>query len=741
MGNNNIFQMSQELRQQINWINAILLGDKNSTVNINGVVKPSISKDIDMHWSELRSMVQGRLTFETFSLLQSSGSPSQAVLAEVWNDSTDDKNGVYGWNGSQWIKSPYDSYRHVLSIIDVLTIDLSDLTQEQYRQWFKNGISGGSNKSIDVTFRGGLNPDDQIISATTDEDGHMLEGYNNAGEKIQATPLRCLADVLLAFAAINSGEYNYAFSVPDENNNVSFGVDKDGNTLANTLLLFQSLLMPGGDIDSGEYNYDFAIADEDGSVIFGIQNGKVVLALSDTTSRSGDAINLSRSIIEQHQLNTTSCRNYFDLNHLITYGQSLSTGQEGWPRLSKTAFYGNVMIGKSVRPQPKSSDYYPIGSVDFMPLVASVSSGNGVLSDSDVALLPVGSQNSGETPSEGWANMAKRLHNQHYCQLNDPRTFIASNNGWGGLKISELSKGHSNGVYARNIACIRTAKRLAEEQNKTYGVTGLLWMQGEYDYLSDKNGDYTRDDYYAALSKLRNDLLTDIRAITGQNDDPAFFVYQPGPGYVRDDHDLGVGMALWDMTLHDNCFLVGPVYPVTDKGGHLDSNGYRWYGNQVAKVYHHVVTLGRQWKPLSPTNVALLDDRILIDYHVPQPPIQFINPYARNSIKKCPNFGFYVTDEAGSVPISSVKIVSQTQIEIKLYRQPVGNGQLWYANQRDNGGYGHVCDSDTTLAHDHYEYELNAGFYPSANIPELVGKPYPLNNWSISFCLPLNWSC
>jgi len=30
--------------------------------------------------------------------------------------------------------------------------------------------------------------------------------------------------------------------------------------------------------------------------------------------------------------------------------------------------------------------------------------------------------------------------------------------------------------------------------------------------------------------------------------------------------------------------------------------------------------------------------------------------------------------------------------------------------------------------------------YAAANIPALVGKNYPLHNWCVAFCLPLNYT-
>ena len=555
----------------------------------------------------------------------------------------------------------------------------------------KQIINFNENTGIALVEKGNLSQDVILLSAVTDEYGNMLESWTDEGEKIQTTPLILLEDIT---------------------------IEKN--------------------IFGSNWNYDFAVVDHNNNVAFGVVNGDVVGSVVATEKQTVDN-NIFLSLNTKTSIHLVPCRNVFDWNHLITYGQSLSTGQESWPRLSKTSLYGNMMIGDSVRPKG-GTNFIPYGEEFVLkPHIATVADG-GLLSDIEVADLPRGNQSNGETVSEGWANMAKFLHNDHLLKANDERVFISSNNGLGGKLISELSKGSSTGIYNRNIDCITKIKKLSENEGKTYGVTGLLWMQGEYDYLDKPGGAASREAYLHLLTKLREDLCLDIKSITGQPREPAFFVYQPGPQYVRDSHKLGVGMALWDITnQHNNAYMVGPVYPVTDKGGHLDANGQRWYGNQVAKVYHRVVTLGQDWKPLSPIKITTKKNKITIQYYVPEPPLRFGKPYKNSNAIDLKNKGFYVTDDSGKIAITGVDISNSTKITITIAREIIGEGKIWYANQQENAGFGNIMDSDTFLAHDKYQYEENVGFYPEANITELLNKPYPLNNWSISFCLPVNW--
>lgn len=106
---NNFFELIERQSQNVDWLNQILKGGDATTVIIDGVEKPSISKDIADKWLPIAAMVQGRQAYETKALLDASGEPpADKPMAEVWNDPTDDNNGLYGWAGTQWTKSPYD---------------------------------------------------------------------------------------------------------------------------------------------------------------------------------------------------------------------------------------------------------------------------------------------------------------------------------------------------------------------------------------------------------------------------------------------------------------------------------------------------------------------------------------------------------------------------------------------------------------------------------------------------------
>lgn len=108
------FDLVASLQASIDDLDLILSGGDSETVNVNGVNKDSISKAIKDKFSALSSMMQGRLSFATNANMTEDTSQPSNKLAEVWNDSVPGNNGLYGWTGTQWLKSTYS----IKSVID-----------------------------------------------------------------------------------------------------------------------------------------------------------------------------------------------------------------------------------------------------------------------------------------------------------------------------------------------------------------------------------------------------------------------------------------------------------------------------------------------------------------------------------------------------------------------------------------------------------------------------------------------
>lgn len=568
-----------------------------------------------------------------------------------------------------------------------------------------------------------------------------------------AATLSQAADATLKKTAGNEAMAALVYAVLDTADRAAFGLNDAGDFVTSVLQAIEKLTLGGAAADQvelrgGEYNYELAIVDSAENVVWGVKGGarqEQANASSSETLADRNQRNLALALGVKGAINTVTERNVHRYNHLLMYGQSLSTGQEGWPALSKVARHGNLMLGSCVRPFSASgAPFTPLGSATLQPLVAGVQpqGGGALLSEAEVAALAPGNGAHGETPCEGLANFAKRLHNDYVLAANDTaRLFVTTNNGVAGQTIEALSKGAAANYYQRITDAVSIIKGIANGEGVSYGVTGLFFMQGEFNYQAAFGGATDQAAYKAKLVQLRADINNDVVVLTGQARPPAFLLYQTGGSFTRDDVLLSIGMAQWEFARENaGCYLAGPVYPYTDKGGHMDPNGYRWYGNLLAKVFHRVVTLGQGWKPLSPVKVQTSGTSLVIDFHAPEPPLVWDLPYVVGTAQDYPAKGFRVTDDTGAIVITGATIVADTIVRLDLARVPGANAHVWYADQTTHGGNGCLRDSDVTVAYDSYEYAAGTGQYASANIPALVGKPYPMHNWCIAFRLPVTWS-
>ncbi|NOM27295.1 hypothetical protein [Klebsiella pneumoniae] len=424
----------------------------------------------------------------------------------------------------------------------------------------------------------------------------------------------------------------------------------------------------------------------------------------------------------------------FALSMIIWYGQSLSTNQEGYPALSKTPYsnLGNLMLGNSPRPNTRTgAGFTPVGSAILNPLKAVVQSGDGsyVMSDAAVAALPAGSGNEGEGAVAA-VNMLRTLFLRQAALLTDPsRLLVLASCGVNGRTVEALSKGADPELYNRIREAVSKIKAIADGESKTFGIGAFCFLQGEWNYNPGYGGDYTREGYKAKVRQLYSDVIADF--CSGQRP-PAMFTYQTGGTYTIDTYELAIGMAQLDMaTEGGNIYGVCPSYPFPNKdSGHLTSNGYRWMDMFFGKVMFRVLVLGEGWEPLHCTGVEVQDDYALLNYAVPYPPLQWGTPYDGRTAKTYADKGFRATDANGALDITAAEIVADTVVKLTFSRRVSGKIKIWYADKTSHNGNGCLKDSDPFLATENYVYTAGSGQYADENIPELVDKPYPLENWA-----------
>ena len=427
----------------------------------------------------------------------------------------------------------------------------------------------------------------------------------------------------------------------------------------------------------------------------------------------------------------------WDYNLFVMNGQSLALGTECWPAKSTTSRADILMLGAAVHSRHWIARVFaPIDHAELVPMTAVVTSDvdGRILSADEVAALPAGSLACGESPLEGALKMGRlsMLASQPWLRTED-RVFVGINSAITGLPIEQLSRGHEERFFDITSDAVRQTKTKVPSQ-RSFGVAALFFLQGEFNYIEFQGATSDKDRYKQLLATLYDDFWAEcVSAITLQDVAPPIITYQTGGRYTN--NTVSIGQAQLELALErPGWFLAAPSYPVTDKHGHLDANGSRWLGTQLGKVWHRVAVQGLNWRPLSPVRAVARDRQIVIAFHVPCPPLQFRPCYVGHAETLFPSRGFVVVDDAGVVPCT-VSLAGSATVLLDAERPLSGPVLVYYARKDPTNGAGNLCDSDATIAPDPYEYVEGSGDYPSANIPGLVGRPYPLWNWCVAFAL------
>lgn len=442
------------------------------------------------------------------------------------------------------------------------------------------------------------------------------------------------------------------------------------------------------------------------------------------------------SIIFMCSLFTSNAQNY---EHFIIYGQSLSTGHQSWPPLSTENVEGNYMIGTQVW-----SNFGNARLTRLKPLVSKIA-------DSDVTWAKTRSANMCcENSLVGAVNHIR-------LKTNNTNPFIASSCGFGGTTIEELSKEfYKTSHYAEYTKLLNTALPFTQH------CSAIVFMQGEYNYLvpSGNSGltegsrpTNNKNEYKNLLLILKNNMQNDVMLKYSQTDRPLFVVYQAGVQYTK-GKELTIGMAQLEASNeNEDIICAGPVYPMTDRGGHLDPNGYRWYGEMLGKAYYQTKYLNKPFVPLQPLEISRTDNpkELKIKFYVPHLPLvldELIVP-------KQSNFGFELFHNNVLTTILNVRI-EQDAVILTSTTNLTGAIEVAYAGEKFAGN-GNLRDSDPYQAFFNYldldkkngdnsfvfdrdasETTLRPDYEPKDQDGIIYDKPYPLYNFSVAFYYKLN---
>ncbi|WP_191569532.1 hypothetical protein [Paracoccus yeei] len=510
----------------------------------------------------------------------------------------------------------------------------------------------------------------------------------------------------------------------------------------------------------GFEDWSFVVANDDGYVLGGLRNG-VWLPSSGGGGPSSDLIaqldarNMARSRAIQETPIWGVQLPIVGWNIAISYGQSLAEGETTAPALSRSPVPGTYMMGDNVDnitpPSTSAIPYNVIGTLALNPLIARTHSQTGLdsynLSDAEEAALAFGAINRGEVPIIALANGVRRALDR-LAMDDSGRNIVAISPAFAARNVSALSKGTP--LYGVLIDGLTKARDLALAEGGAVVVPIIHYLQGEQDYSLSSTPDNTRALYFQRVNQLFDDLASDVMTATGQAQPPLILFGQTTKTWTNEvdasgTYGLSVGMAQMETALtRRDAVMVGPTYPYTNTGGHLDSNGSRWYGCHAAKVARRIMQ-GKGHQPTRIIEVRREDARnILVSFHVPVPPLQFRAPYNLNGVPQIrADRGFRVTspDTATNYPVTEVQIVGQTMIRVTTSADIPNDAIFWLAG-RSGGvvGLTNICDSDPEVAFDRYEYLPERGMIASQSHDELNGEPYPLENWACAFSGPIGYT-
>lgn len=421
--------------------------------------------------------------------------------------------------------------------------------------------------------------------------------------------------------------------------------------------------------------------------------------------------------------------------HIILYGQSLSTGHQSWPPLSTLSVSDNFMIGNQV--------WINLGNTDLTkltPLVANVAVSTVSLPKTRASMICA------EAPIVAMTNHIQLKTKGQY-------KFIASSCGYGGRTVEQLSKEHYSPTH---YADFTKAINAASSAVNNIHCPAIVWMQGEYNYVifpdrgmtPGSNPTDNKATYKTLLLTLKDNMQADIMKKYHQSDVPLFITYQVGAQYTRGT-TVSIGMAQLEASNeNEDVICAGPVYQMTDRGGHLDTNGYRWYGEMLGKAYYRTKVLGQDFKPLQPLELARTDDpKVLkIKFLVPELPLVLDERLVAKEV----NYGFELYVNGAKKSIAGV-LVDNDCVYINATTDLVGDVEVIYAGTSTKGN-GNLRDSDSytalynyidldeknqdgsfVYARDMNETTLRPAYEPKDAAGVIYDKPYPLYNFCVAF--------
>lgn len=397
-----------------------------------------------------------------------------------------------------------------------------------------------------------------------------------------------------------------------------------------------------------------------------------------------------------------------DINMLICYGQSNSSGSGA---IDNTDFLKNTISFKggcnesmsnlNIENDEEVANFYGKKFVDINTLKR-----NDWPPISAVALT--------------WIDLIEKEDNLKISNFEN--RFLLSTPGSRGSSIDELSQGTN--YYKRLLFSVKKAHEFSIKQNKSFNVPNLFWVQGESDMF------YSEFDYYQKLNKLFNDLNSDIKNITHQDNDIIFIISQTATvmgntrtytdGSSHTFSDSGPSFAQLKLSLEkDNVFLGGSMYQY-EYSDFWHPKDISVVGIQSAIVAKRILNDKKPVKVFFPISNSIIKNSesstwiLKIKFDVPNEPMRFDLSASKfhNINGKQINFGFSLLNSNNKNIIKNEPYIFEgNTLVIECIEDPF-NSKLSYALNGHKGG-GNLCDSQNIKINIKNEEYLIDNFCPS----------------------------
>lgn len=439
---------------------------------------------------------------------------------------------------------------------------------------------------------------------------------------------------------------------------------------------------------------------------------------------------------------------HYDINHVLSTGQSDSVANGASPPVTLTQPFANLSFDVGVMTGRNSPTQACDGEgckeyenpQDFIPLV-----------EGDRYLGTPGEPKgyAVETMSSGLANQASVFAKSWFGKVGLPyasHDILVSLHGRSGNTYWCLRRDvdpapgfcYQPSTYlspfAEALMQVTSAKQIATAKGKTYVVRAVTAIHGGSDHygnegelvdLDRNDGQGTVGDYTGALLEWQRDYESEVRKITGQTEAIPLFISQFGSYTDKHVSRIPVRQLAAHVAAPGKVIVVTPNYPFVHYKDclHYDNYSERRLGAYFAKAYQRVVIEGGTFEPLRPIAITRNANVVSVKFVVPVPPMVIDT----TRVTDPGNLGFTYEDSSSSATITGVALAGPDTVDITFSTAPTGsNRKLRYALNAPvptacpgptDGARGNLRDSDTTAG-----YHLDA-----------AGKPYELHNWAVHF--------